>query len=326
MREAGIEAPSIPVTVLTGFLGAGKTTLLNRVLTGAHGRRYLVIINEFGEIGIDHDLVVSSDETLIEMNNGCICCTVRDDLIKILRQTLGRSETFDGVLIETTGLADPAPVIQTFFVDPELADRFRLDAVVTVVDAHHVLDQLQSADEAVEQVALADIIVLNKTDLVDATRMAEVTARIRTLNPIARVEGAERCAVDLARILEQRAFDLERLVAAEPDFLTSDHAHAHDEAIASVSLTSDRAMDRDRFIGWMTDLLQSRGRDILRCKGIIDMADSGSPFAVQGVHMLLDGDYQRPWVRGVPRRSRLVFIGRDLDAAGLDAAFQACAA
>ena len=221
----------IPVTVITGYLGAGKTTLLNRILTEQHGRRYAVIVNEFGEIGIDNDLVVGADEEIFEMNNGCICCTVRGDLIRIIEGLMRRRGRFDAIIVETTGLADPAPVAQTFFVDADVKDAARLDAVVTLADAKWLLDRLKDAPEAKNQIAFADVIVLNKTDLVSPAELAEVEARIRGINPYARLHRAIKAEVPLKAVLEQNAFDLERILEIEPNFLHAeehgDHDHDH---------------------------------------------------------------------------------------------------
>ena len=219
----------IPVTVLTGYLGAGKTTLLNRILSEPHGRRYAVIVNEFGEIGIDNDLVVNADEEVFEMNNGCVCCTVRGDLIRIIEGLMRRKGKFDAIIVETTGLADPAPVAQTFFVDEEVGKKTRLDAVVTVADAKWLKDRLKDAPEAKNQIAFADVIVLNKTDLVSRPELAEVEARIRGINPYAKLHRTERCKVALADVLERGAFDLDRILEIEPSFLEADdHDHDHD--------------------------------------------------------------------------------------------------
>ena len=220
----------IPVTVITGYLGAGKTTLLNRILTEQHGRRYAVIVNEFGEIGIDNDLVVGADEEIFEMNNGCICCTVRGDLIRIIEGLMRRRGRFDAIIVETTGLADPAPVAQTFFVDADVKDAAKLDAVVTLADAKWLLDRLKDAPEAKNQIAFADVIVLNKTDLVSSAELAEVEARIRGINPYARLHRAIKAEVPLTAVLEQNAFDLERILEIEPNFLhAEEHDHAHDD-------------------------------------------------------------------------------------------------
>ena len=219
----------IPVTVLTGYLGAGKTTLLNRILTEKHGKKYAVIVNEFGEIGIDNDLVVGADEEVFEMNNGCICCTVRGDLIRILEGLMKRRGKFDAIIVETTGLADPAPVAQTFFVDQEVQDTARLDAVVTVADAKWLSERLKDAPEAKNQIAFADVIVLNKIDTVEPAKLREVEARIRAINPYAKLHRTERCAVPLDAVLGRNAFDLDRILEIEPDFLDEDdHDHDHD--------------------------------------------------------------------------------------------------
>ena len=315
----------IPVTVLTGYLGAGKTTLLNRILSEPHGRRYAVIVNEFGEIGIDNDLVVDADEEVFEMNNGCICCTVRGDLIRIIDGLMKRKGRFDAILIETTGLADPAPVAQTFFVDEEVRARTRLDAIVTVVDARHLPQRLEDSHEAEEQVAFADVILVNKTDLVAPDELAAVEARIRRINPYARLLRANRCDVPLAEVLDRRAFDLDRILALEPDFLT-DAEHEHDEDVTSISLRSPIPVDPQRFMPWLQDLVRERGQDILRTKGILAFPDEARRYVVQGVHMLLEGDLQRAWTPDEARDSRLVLIGRGLDRAALERGFASCVA
>ncbi|HVY21360.1 MAG TPA: GTP-binding protein, partial [Bauldia sp.] len=222
----------IPVTVLTGYLGAGKTTLLNRILTENHGKKYAVIVNEFGEIGIDNDLIVESDEEVFEMNNGCICCTVRGDLIRVVEGLMKRPGGFDGILVETTGLADPAPVAQTFFMDDDVKAKAKLDAVVTVADAKHLLGSLKDSPEAQEQIGFADVILLNKTDLVSPDELAKVERHIRAINPHATVHKTERCSIALDRVLDRGAFDLDRILSLDPDFLEPDehdhHHHDHD--------------------------------------------------------------------------------------------------
>jgi G3E family GTPase len=315
-----------PVTVLTGYLGSGKTKLLNRILTATHGKRYAVIVNEFGEVGIDNDLIVNADEEIFEMNNGCICCTVRGDLIRILAGLMRRKGNFDGILVETTGLADPAPVAQTFFVDEDVRRRTKLDAIVTVVDAKHLLNEIDHAHEAQEQLAFADVVLLNKTDLVSGDELATVEARIRQINPYARLHRTERCDIDLGNVLGRDAFNLDRILEIEPEFLNELADHEHDQRIASWSLTSDRPMNPERFIPWIQDVTQNFGVDILRMKGIIAMKDDDQRFVIQGVHMLIEGDHQRPWKRGEKRESRLVFIGRNLPNDLLKQGFEACRA
>ncbi len=225
---ADTQSRKIPVTVLTGYLGAGKTTLLNRILSQPHGKKFAVIVNEFGEIGIDNDLVVGADEEVFEMNNGCVCCTVRGDLIRIIDGLLRRKDDFDGIIVETTGLADPAPVAQTFFVDEDVQAKTKLDAVVTVADAKWLSDRLKDAPEAKNQVAFADVILLNKTDLVSAQELEEVEARIRGINPYARLYRTQRSEIDINKVLNQGAFDLDRIIKLEPAFMeTDEHAHDH---------------------------------------------------------------------------------------------------
>ena len=317
--------PQIPVTVLTGYLGAGKTTLLNRLLTEEHGKRYAVIVNEFGEIGIDNELVVDADEEVFEMNNGCICCTVRGDLIRIIGNLLKRKGRFDAILIETTGLADPAPVAQTFFVDDEVKAVAKLDSIVTVVAAKNVLAPLDASPEAAEQIAFADVILLNKADLVPEPELASLEARLRGINPTAIIHRTERCAIPPTEVLDRRAFDLDRILAIEPAFLDDD-AHEHDDAVTSVALRETRPIDVNKFNQWIGTLLREKGQSILRSKGILDLKGSPNRFVFQGVHMLMEGDDGKIWGRDEMRDSKLVFIGRDLDGMDLKAGFAACVA
>ena len=336
----------IPVTVLTGYLGAGKTTLLNRILSEPHGKKYAVIVNEFGEIGIDNELIVGADEEVFEMNNGCICCTVRGDLIRIIDGLMRRKGKFDAIIVETTGLADPAPVAQTFFVDEAVGRHTKLDAVVAVADAKWLKDRLRDAPEAKNQIAFADVILVNKTDLVTPEELREIEMRVRAINPYARLHRTQRCSVPLGDVLERNAFDLERILDLEPAFLGSDGgahhpdhgrdgahahhhdgmAHYHDEEIQSVSLRTEEPLDPDKFFPWIQNLVAQEGQKILRCKGILSFKDDPERFVFQGVHMILDGDHQRAWKDGEERVSRAVFIGRDLPEEMIRKGFAECVA
>jgi G3E family GTPase len=453
----------ILVTVLTGFLGAGKTTLVNRILSENHGKRIAVIENEFGEVGVDHELVIGADEEIFETSNGCICCTVRGDLIRILSQLRKRRDRFDSILIETTGLADPGPVAQTFFIDEELKEHFALDAIVTLVDARHIEQELEESPIALEQIAFADVILLNKIDLVDAAALERIERRVRGISATAAVIHSRNADVPLERVLSLGAFDLERALALDNAFLEparpfewaglyslstgrhalhtgahahehghehdhdhdADHGHAlsqvdlvmlpavdatagsidalletatalfeseplaappgavlgpqrryrlqlnagaqfqlepgaagawalftehapvefglhlhaatplqqrefgshhHDLAVGSIGLTDPRALDANRVNDWLSYLLQSRGADILRMKGVLNLRGESRRYVFHGVHMVFDGRLERPWSPDAPRRSRLVFIGRNLDRQELEAGFESCVA
>ncbi|HZZ59126.1 MAG TPA: GTP-binding protein [Opitutaceae bacterium] len=456
----------IPVTVLTGFLGAGKTTLLNRILTEQHGRKLAVIENEFGEVGVDHQLVVSGEEELFEMNNGCICCSVRGDLIRILGRLLKRKDRLDGVLIETTGLANPAPVAQTFFTDPEMKAAFRLDAIVTVVDAKHLLQHLDQGDESVKQVAFADVIILNKTDLATPAELDAIEARLRRINAVAKIHRARNGDVPLDQVLGIGGFNLSRATDLDPRFLdpeypfewagayelpagehvlsighcdhdhAGDHGHAHhhhgagadeldvvilpvpgldaapiaaardqavqlfsdwekrvgpgeaiepgpvlnrlkvngdatefplkvprpgfyvvfeqhgetplhvavagdnvrpawqqdfhaahehNDAVTSVGISRPGDLDPNRLNQWVGELLRVRGGDIYRMKGVLSVKGSDKRLVFQGVHMLFDAQFDRPW-GDTPRTNTLVFIGKNLDRQKLTESFEACLA
>lgn len=351
MSEA---ANPVPVTVLTGYLGSGKTTLLNRILSEDHGKRYAVIVNEFGEIGIDNDLIVESDEEIYEMNNGCVCCTVRGDLIRVVDGLMRRPGRFDAILVETTGLADPAPVAQTFFMDDEVRSKTKLDAVVALVDAKHLPLRLNDSREAEDQIAFADVVLLNKTDLVSQDELAEVESAIRAINPYARIHRTTRAAIALEQVLDRGAFDLKRALDNDPHFLDHDdpdhvcgpdcdhdhhdhdhgdhrhhdHHHAsplHDPTVQSVSLRAG-PLDPRRFFPWIQKVTQLEGPNILRLKGIIAFDGDDDRYVVQGIHMIVEGDHQRPWKAGEKRESRMVFIGRELDAEKLKSSFEACQA
>ncbi|MEC5425912.1 GTP-binding protein [Virgibacillus sp. C22-A2] len=318
----------IPVTILTGYLGAGKTTLLNRILTEKHNKKIAVIVNEYGEVGIDNQLVVDSEEEIVEMNNGCICCTVRGDLIKILRTLHFSMEQghvhFDQVIIETTGLADPAPVAQTFFVDEILSEVFEVDSIVTVVDSKHITKHLDKKDEAQEQIAFADVIVFNKQDLINADEIKQLEARVSQMNPTAKRLYAENCQINLQEILNIHTFNVDHKLNVNPHFLDGHHHHHHDDRVSSVAFTEERPLDMSKVDRWMSYLVQEKGEDLLRYKGILNVAGMQERIVFQGLHMLFTGRPDKKWKEGEKRKTELVFIGRNLDKDELEKQFNAC--
>jgi G3E family GTPase len=332
----------IPVTVLTGFLGAGKTTLLNRVLREQRGRRYAVIVNEYGELGIDGALVVGAEDEVVELNNGCLCCKVRGDLIRVISGLMRRKDGFDGILIEMSGLADPAPVVQTFLVDDAIRQRFEMDSLICVADALHLSASLATSCEAAEQIAQADTILLNKTDLTDAANLDRIEAAIREINPLAELTRTDRCDVPVASLFGRGAFDMARMslpsdgesrdstertyrrVPATPNLLVS--SGHHPQGIQCVCVQVRRPLERTRFLAWLAQLVAEKGQDLLRMKGIVDIAGSDRRLVLHGVHMSIDTGFDRPWASDEARASRLVFIGRRLDSWGLRESIGHCEA
>lgn len=312
-----------PVTILTGFLGAGKTTLLNRILTAEHGRRVAVIVNEFGEVGIDHHLLISSDQEIVQMNNGCICCTVRGDLLRSLFQLIEHRSRFDTLLIETTGLADPAPVAQTLFVDERIRSEFTLNGVVTVVDSKHIWNHIDHSNEAREQIAFADLVLLNKTDLVTPEELDPLEEKVRSLNRIARIFRTKNSDVDIASLFELGGLELAEKINSPRAFHSGNH---HLQDISTVCFVEPGDLDGMKVSQWFRSLIAESGPNILRMKGILNLRGDPDEFVFQGVHMMFEGKPGRPWAEDQARLNRLVFIGRDLEEAKIAQGFKDCLA
>lgn len=337
MSNDGETNRRVPVTVLTGFLGSGKTTLLNHILTSTeHDMKFAVIENEFGDIGIDENIIVeNSEESIIEVMNGCICCTVRGDLTELLDKMYERVKDFDGVLIETTGLADPAPVAQTFFVDDRVVERYKLDGIVTVVDAKHVIQHLDEEkpddveNEAVEQIAFADRVLLNKIDLVSEGEIREVRNRVKAINAFAPLYETENSIIDPSKLIGIGAFDLSKTLEMDPEFLDTDAEHEHDENVTSTSSKFEGELNVNKLERWIGELMQTKAEDLFRYKGVLAVKGMDQKFVFQGVHMLFGGDFNREiglWKDDEKRECRFVFIGRNLDHAALETGLMECKA
>ncbi len=312
----------LKTTILTGFLGAGKTTLLNHLLSNSTHERIAVIVNEYGEIGIDGKLVLETQDEIIELNNGCICCTVRTDLITAIGGLLDSGRQIDRILVETSGLADPAPVIQSFMLDEVLAKHLALDAIVTVVDARHVGEQL-SMEEAKEQISFADVLLLNKVDLEAEAELRETEKKLREFNPLAKIIRTRSCAVDRAAVLDIGAFDLANILSIDPDIL-ADHEHEHDQSIGCVAIREPGALDPAALNTWLNQLVQATGKDLFRMKGVLNFQDEARRYVFHGVHMTLEGRPGRAWKPAEPRLNEIVFIGRNLDERALRNGFASC--
>lgn len=312
----------VKATIITGFLGSGKTTLLNEIISGAQGERIAIIVNEYGEVGIDGQLVLKTEDEVIELNNGCICCTVRTDLIEAISRLLASGRKIDRFMIETSGLADPAPVIQSFVMDDSLARDVQLDAIVTVVDALHVTRQL-SCDEAQEQIAFADVILLNKCDLVDEDSLRRLEGELTRRNPFAHVIRMTQGKVNRSAIIDIGAFDLQKVLSIDPNIL-EEHTHEHDDGIGCYALKLPGALDQHAFNTWINRLVQDFGQDLLRMKGVLHFSGEARRFVFHSVHMTLEGRPGKVWEKTEPRLNAIVFIGRNLDQMALEDGFTTC--
>ncbi len=333
MTAASPSPAKLPVTILTGFLGSGKTTLLNYILRENHGKRIAIIENEFGEISIDSDLVVSSDEEIYEMSNGCICCvaSVRGDLLEVIRKLMSRRDRIDYILIETSGLADPMPVAQAFFVDDEVLDEVALDAIVTLIDCKHIEQHLDDVrydginSQAVDQIISADRIIVNKVDLVDDATVERIEHRVRKLNQRSEIDRSSYAEVNLDAILGIQAFEISQRAAAEPSFLENHYVHSHDPDVETFSVRIVGELDRGLVEAAAREIAADYGADLLRWKGVLAIAGNDRRVALQGVHRIFEMHDLDRW-EGPHRDSRAVFIGKNLDRDRLAGCLQRCVA
>jgi G3E family GTPase len=315
----------IPVTIITGFLGSGKTTLVNRILTENHGKKYAVVLNEIGDVNLDSELVTESlGEDLKVMNNGCLCCTVRDDLSKIAKELLGKNLNLDGLVIETTGMADPTPVAQTFLMDESLSQNYSLDAIVTVVDSLNIEKNLIEIKETQEQIGFADVVLLNKIDLVKPEQIKKIEDSIRKTNLLCKVFKTEKSVVSLDEILNLNAFDIEKRSEINPELLKDFHDHTHDESIKSIYIEQKKPLDLEKLNRFMGLVVGELGEQILRCKGIVNVKDEPKRIVFQGVHMNIGSTPDRLWKENEERKTQMVFIGRHLPKDVLEEGLEFC--